>query len=110
VTQLNAVVGSRPDLPPSCVVLTVDREVDLQSATPFRAAIAHALARRPALLIIDLGQTTFLDSTGLNVLVLAHKAARVADVDLELFPGPAEVTKVLEVSGIDVLFRPRARQ
>jgi anti-sigma B factor antagonist len=95
---------SRPDHPSGCFVITVTGEVDLQSGQPFRAAIGKALARRPTRLVIDLTATTFLDSTGINALVLAHKAAADAATPLVLLPGPPAVMKPLIATGVIVLF------
>jgi anti-anti-sigma factor len=66
-----------------------------------RAALAHALARTGSHLVVDLGETSFLDSTGINNLVLAHKAAQAASIRLIVRPGPASIMRTLRIAGID---------
>jgi len=53
-------------------------DIDVAADGPVRAALGHALARTGSHVVIDLGATTFLDSTAINNLVLAHKAAQAA--------------------------------
>lgn len=50
-------------------------EVDLLTVPVLDDAVTAALARRPARLVIDLTEVTFLDSTGLSALAQAHTAA-----------------------------------
>jgi anti-anti-sigma regulatory factor len=51
--------------------------------------------------VVDLGETSFLDSTGINNLVLAHKAAQAASIRLIVQPGPASIMRTLRIAGID---------
>jgi anti-sigma B factor antagonist len=83
------------------IVLTGD--IDVAAHDALRAAIAKTLARTASHVVIDLSATTFLDSTGINGLVLAYKAAEAADVRLVVEPGPPTVMKALRIAGIDRL-------
>ena len=76
-------------------------DIDVAADAPVRAALAHALARTGSHVEIDLGATTFLDSTGINNLVLAHKAAQAASVRLIVRPGSAAIMRTLRIAGID---------
>lgn len=78
-------------------------DIDVAADPHVRAALGRALARTGSHLIIDLSHTTFLDSTGLNDLVLAHKAAAAASVRLEVVPGPPSIMRTLRIAGIDWL-------
>ena len=78
-------------------------DIDVAADPQIRAALARALARTGSHLIIDLSATSFLDSTGINTLVLAHKAAQAAAVRLIVQPGPPAVMRTLRIAGIDWL-------
>jgi anti-anti-sigma factor len=47
-------------------------------------------------------EVTFLDSTGLRILLAAHQAE---GFDLAVVPGPRAVAKAFEVTGLDRVLR-----
>ena len=51
------------------VVLAVEGEIDIATAPVLDAAVAEALAEKPAALVIDLSAVTFLASAGVRILV-----------------------------------------
>ncbi len=55
------------------VVVAVSGEVDTFTGPQLRSALLEALESGPARLIIDLSAVTFLDSSGLGVLVGARR-------------------------------------
>jgi anti-sigma B factor antagonist len=57
-------------------VVVVRGEVDLYTAPQVWETIDAAMAGSPDELVIDLSDVTFLDSSGLSVLVRAHKRLR----------------------------------
>ena len=57
-------------------VVAVHGEVDLYTAPRLWETIDAAMASTPHELVIDLTDVTFLDSSGLSVLVRAHKRLR----------------------------------
>lgn len=52
-------------------LIRVAGEVDLSTAAVLREAIENAAASRPEKVVIDMSAVTFIDSTGLNVLLTA---------------------------------------
>ena len=63
-----------------------------------------ALSRSPARLIVDMSGVDFCDSTGINVLLAAHRQAREHGGELQL-AGPGSATrKVLQVTGLESVF------
>ncbi|MGK3206054.1 STAS domain-containing protein [Amycolatopsis sp. MEPSY49] len=62
----------REETSSGALVLAVAGEVDLLTTDRLTDAVTAALARRPAVLVIDLTAVTFLDSSGLSVLAQAH--------------------------------------
>lgn len=85
-------------------VVTAVGEVDVSTAPELR----QRLHEQPedALVVVDLSDVTFLDSTGLGVLVSALKRVREGDADgeLRLVVSRPQVTKVLEVTGLSNVF------
>jgi anti-sigma B factor antagonist len=80
--------------------VNVGGEIDLATASILEAAIAEALAKGPAALIIDLSEVTFLASAGLQILVATNqkvnKSARFAVVA----NGPA-TSRPIQLTGLD---------
>ncbi|WP_284741420.1 STAS domain-containing protein [Amycolatopsis sp. RTGN1] len=82
-------------------VLVVSGEVDLLSAGILETAIAAALGRGPALLVIDLTGVSFLASVGMTVLLKAHRdvgdTARLRVVT----PERSTVGRALKLTGLN---------
>ncbi|QGG95585.1 STAS domain-containing protein [Actinomarinicola tropica] len=83
-------------------VVRVRGEIDVATAERFREAIAESL-ERDARLVIDMSDTSFMDSTGLSALIRAyHDTGRVKEaVQLRAVRPP--VLRTLEISGISDL-------
>jgi anti-sigma B factor antagonist len=85
-------------------VIQADVEIDATNAQDLRTAILAAISTGTERLIVDMSRTEFCDSTGLNVLVRAHK--RLADAGGELLLVASEPTllRIFKVTGMDTLF------
>ena len=79
--------------------MPLEGELDFGTAFDAELRLEEAM-RRAERLVIDLGPLTFIDSTGLGVIVEAHQRARREGVTLEILPGPRQVQQVFEVSGL----------
>lgn len=79
-------------------------EVDVSTAPALRQKLYDVPEQ--ATVIVDLSDVTFLDSTGLGVLVAALKRVREggAGGDLRLVVTRPQVSKVLEVTGLSTVF------
>jgi anti-anti-sigma factor len=81
-------------------VLRLAGELDIASAPLLERAIAAAQANTEGrALVIDLGEVTFMDSTGLRALLGARQVIAEAGRELTLRPGPRQVQRVFELSG-----------
>jgi anti-sigma B factor antagonist len=69
-----------------------------------RARLISATATPPAFIVLDLSQLTFIDSTGLGVLVGAQRRARETGGEVRLAGAAPGVQRVLEVTGLDTVF------
>jgi anti-anti-sigma factor len=54
--------------------------------------------------VIDLRRLSFIDSSGLHLILRYAEAARRALVPFGLIPGPPAVQRIFELTGTDVLF------
>ncbi|BBC98616.1 STAS domain-containing protein [Streptomyces griseofuscus] len=81
-------------------VVTVHGEVDRDSAPQLLQALTtrDASARRT---VLNLSGITFMDSSGVNVLIIAHRAAHSAGGWLRLAsPGPS-LSRLIQLVGLD---------
>jgi anti-anti-sigma factor len=78
------------------VIVMLRGELDLASAGALERAL-HAAEAGPERLVVDLSGLTFIDSTGIHVLLQAQQRA---DGRLSLRRGPDEVHRVLELTGV----------
>ena len=78
-------------------------ELDLATADEVDKELARVEATDAESIVLDLSGLTFMDSTGVRLVVNAHTRSR-ADADrLTLRRGQAAVQRVMELSGVDVL-------
>lgn len=76
-------------------------EVDLAAAPRVESAIDEALAGEDVIVVtIDLDGVTFLDSTGLRVLVAAHARCAGEGRSLTLINPSTSVSRILEITGL----------
>jgi len=82
-------------------VITVSGEVDLATSPDLDAAIIAALDSGAGSLVVDLTDVSFMDSSGLGVIVRGLKRCREADKDLDLVITNERVLKVFGITGLD---------
>ena len=81
------------------VVLVVAGEIDIATAPVLEQRLTEAEAREAASVIVDLDGVTFMDSTGLQVLV-AHALSKDNGNRLRLTRGSRQVQRLFTVSGM----------
>jgi anti-anti-sigma factor len=84
-------------------VVTAPEEIDITNAAGLRTALLEAAALGSGTLVVNMAQTQFCDSAGINVLVRAHKRARAEGGELLLVISGAAVLRIFAVTGIDHL-------
>jgi len=86
-------------------VVTVSGEIDLYTVPRLHGELSSALAGGgPVRLVVDMTGVDFCDSTGMNVLLAAHRKAREQGGDLELAGPRPTVRKILQVTGLETVF------
>lgn len=82
-------------------VLTVNGQMDLSCADRFIACLREARDAEPNGLVIDLREVTFVDSTGLSLLLKADGLARQNQFELQIVRSGAKIVEaVLEATGV----------
>ena len=77
--------------------VTVRGEVDMANAADLQAALEAALADGAGVFVVDLSEVTFLDSSGINVLLRTRALLGRAERELVLICPPGPVLRVLEI-------------
>lgn len=85
------------------ITIALTGEIDLVAAPEVRTHVSGALAGSPRRLVIDLSSVTFIDSTGVQALVVANQTTRLLKVELVIVPGPPQVMRILELAGLEDL-------
>ena len=81
-------------------VIAVRGELDLASSPALQEELDRVSASDAEMLIIDLRELDFMDSTGLSVLVRAHQRAEEQGRQLAVVKGPQQVQRLLSLTGV----------
>ncbi len=80
-------------------------EIDYTNAAPVTQTVADAVEKaRPTAVRVDLTEVTFLDSSGIGVLITGMKAARDIQADYRVTGASAKVLDQLRITGLAELF------
>jgi len=89
-------------------VVAVAGEIDLFTAPDLKQRLASLIEAGRRQLVLDLSETTFLDSTGLGVLIGAVKRLRSRDGELVIVNVDETIAKTFEITGLDQIFTIRS--
>jgi anti-sigma B factor antagonist len=84
----------------SASVLAVTGELDLRTSPELEERLARVFSTGAELVILDLRQIEFMDSTGLRVLLGAHQRAQESGRRFALVRGADQVERVLTLTGV----------
>jgi anti-sigma B factor antagonist len=76
-------------------------ELDLDTAPQLEEALAGARAKGDRRLVLDMRRLTFMDSTGLRLVIRWDTAAREEGFEFAIVPGPEVVQRVITLTGMD---------
>jgi anti-anti-sigma factor len=76
-------------------------ELDISTATRLEDELHRVEAERPRLIVLDLAQLAFMDSTGLRLLITADARAREEGRRLAIVQGSEMVQRVLRLTRLD---------
>jgi anti-anti-sigma factor len=75
-------------------------EVDLATIGSLREQMLAAMEAGAGLVILDLRETTFFDSTGLRLAVDVGRRAARDRIEFAIIPGPRAVQRTFEIAGL----------
>ena len=85
------------------IVVTAVGEIDASNADMVDGAISNALIDGYKQVLLDFARVTFIDSTGLGVLVKAHRSADAAEARFAIVHPTPQTRKLIRVLGLDQL-------
>jgi anti-sigma B factor antagonist len=85
-------------------VVGVRGEIDLFTAPELKQKLTDAIEGGKSRIVVDLSETTFLDSTALGVLIGAVKRLRSRDGALVIVNVDQNIAKTFEITGLDQIF------
>src|SRR4051794_31960495 len=80
------------------IVISLAGELDIATASRIEEALRAAEEAAPALLVLDLRQLSFMDSTGLRTILGADARAREAGRRVVVVQGDENIRRVFEVT------------
>ena len=87
------------------IVMSLGGEIDLYTAPRLHGELVTILSGdAPVQIVVDMSGVDFCDSTGMNVLLAAHRRAREQGGDLELAAPRPAIRKILQVTGLESVF------
>lgn len=84
-------------------VLSLAGEFDLTNAHLLRDQLDALLAESPAVVVLDLAELGFCDSSILGVLIVAHRQAHAAGTALRLAALPPFMLRLLKITNLDTV-------
>lgn len=99
---------SEESLGPERHVVAVGGELDLFTSPQLKQRLADALDSGKLQLVVDLSETTFVDSSALGALIGALRRARERGGRLVLVSQGPEIARTMELTGLDQVFDIRA--
>jgi anti-anti-sigma factor len=86
---------------PKAQTIVLAGEADLAGVPKIEAALKDASDDEPGLIVVDLRNLTFIDSSGLQALLTGHELCRTCGHELRIVPGPENVQRLFELTGLN---------
>ena len=83
------------------VILALRGELDLANAALLQGELDGAEIAPAPIVVLDLQQLKFIDSTGLRVLLTAHERARERGQEFAVTRGSEQVQRLLGITGVN---------
>jgi anti-anti-sigma factor len=80
-------------------VIALDGDLELANVAAMESELSHVEAGDCARIVLDLRRLSFLDSTGVHLLISAHERASANGMPLVLVVDDGPVHRVLDVCG-----------
>jgi anti-sigma B factor antagonist len=97
--------GTNPVSPARPVVVTFPHEIDMANADELGELLISALVVGPGTVVADMSATTFCDTSGLRILVKAHKQAVSANAEFRVVVSSIAVLRAMAYTALDTVLR-----
>ena len=81
-------------------MLGLNGELDLASAPLLQHKIESAETDPTAMVVLDLQELQFIDSTGLRIILAAHERSRERGQEFAITRGSQQVQRLLTITGV----------
>ena len=81
-------------------VVVIAGDLDISSAPALRERLSSILDSGVRTVVVDMGRVTFIDSTGIGVLIGAHKQAGLQWGSVVITSVPPAIARALDVAGV----------
>jgi anti-sigma B factor antagonist len=85
-------------------VISVKGEIDLFTAPEFKQHVSAPIDDGLSHVVVDLRETTFIDSSSLGVLIGAHRRLKLRGGSLVIVCDSDAITKTFRITGLDGVF------
>ena len=85
-------------------VIAVAGEIDLFTAPEFKQRMSQLIDAGRSRLVVDLSETSFIDSSSLGVLIGAHRRLKQRDGRLVVVCDNDAIVKTFKITGLDGVF------
>jgi len=85
----------------SAVTVRLTGDLDISSAPKVEAALQSAEGKVAPRVVLDLSTLSFIDSSGLRVVLSADKRARDIGKELVIVPRPEQVNRIFRLTHVD---------
>ena len=85
-------------------VVAVTGEIDLFTAPEFKQRVSAPIDAGRTQVVVDLTETTFIDSSSLGVLIGAHRRLRRLEGSLVIVCANDAIVKTFRITGLDGVF------
>jgi anti-sigma B factor antagonist len=86
-------------------LIAVSGEIDLFTAPEFKQRLAAPIDAGRSQVVVDLRETSFIDSSSLGVLIGAHRRLKLRGGALVVVCDDEAIIKTFKVTGLDGVFR-----
>ncbi len=90
--------------PADVFVLTLSGDIDLRSVAGLRATLSAAAARRPARIVVDVADVTFMDTAALRTLIAIRRRCVAGGIGFTLRRPSHVVEQLLTVTRLATVF------
>lgn len=82
-------------------VLVASGELSLAAAAELEQRLHEALTPEVRMVVLDVEQVDFIDSTGLSVLVRAHQRAQESGIEFGIVKPASQFERLLRLTGLE---------